>query len=193
MDTAIFLLDHTAAVLFSNDHAARLLQSDDRVLVVQGKLTFTCAACTAKLIDCLTPRGKQRGASKAKAKAKANSLAHLPASSSGSALTVRLAAMNAQLATTTAGSPAGLVEIRQANAPRFSQESLCVLFGLTKKEGSVAEALANGLSVEEAAVVLGITGGTARTHLNNCLSKTNTNRQAQLVSLIWRCSHPLNK
>jgi DNA-binding CsgD family transcriptional regulator len=59
-------------------------------------------------------------------------------------------------------------------------------FGLTPREASLADLLARNLSLAEAADALGITLGNARIHLKRIFAKTNTRRQAELVSLILR-------
>lgn len=58
------------------------------------------------------------------------------------------------------------------------------LFGLTPTEAKVAVALAEGLSVEEISAVHATTRNTVRTQVQSILEKTQTKRQAQLVSLL---------
>lgn len=61
---------------------------------------------------------------------------------------------------------------------------LIQLYGLTPAEGHIAAILANGMSINEASAILNITHNTARTHLKHIFSKTDTNRQSDLVKLI---------
>jgi DNA-binding CsgD family transcriptional regulator len=56
-------------------------------------------------------------------------------------------------------------------------------FGLTRAEQRIAAALIEGKRLAEAAAALGITTGTARTHLKRILTKTHCNRQAELIRL----------
>jgi DNA-binding CsgD family transcriptional regulator len=65
-------------------------------------------------------------------------------------------------------------------------ESIRKLFELTHKEAQLALCLANGRSLQEAAVELGITLNTARAHLRSTFSKTGIDRQARLVRAILR-------
>ncbi len=58
------------------------------------------------------------------------------------------------------------------------------LFGLTPAEARLASLLANGLSVEDAAVQLGVTRNTVRTQLQAVFAKTRTRRQGDLIRLI---------
>ena len=68
--------------------------------------------------------------------------------------------------------------------PDSLTELLKSLFGLTPAEARLAERLAGGPSLSEAADALGITIGTARTQLKSVFQKTDTSRQAQLVRLL---------
>jgi DNA-binding HTH domain-containing proteins len=63
-------------------------------------------------------------------------------------------------------------------------DGLRSLFGLTPTEARLAAELANGASLEHAAERLGITVGTARVHLKHIFSKTETNRQSELIHFL---------
>lgn len=68
------------------------------------------------------------------------------------------------------------------------------LFHLTPAETAVATHLSNGISLEEAAEVLGIRPNTARAHLRSIFSKTGVRRQTELVrlflnSVAWLGNH----
>lgn len=60
------------------------------------------------------------------------------------------------------------------------------LFSLTPSEARVTVKLAVGRDVEEIAADTRTSVGTIRTHLKRVLSKTGTNRQGELISLILR-------
>jgi DNA-binding CsgD family transcriptional regulator/PAS domain-containing protein len=62
--------------------------------------------------------------------------------------------------------------------------SLTALFGLTPAESCIAEKILNGQTLEKTAATLSIGIETARTHLKRVMSKTDTNRQADLVRLL---------
>jgi DNA-binding CsgD family transcriptional regulator len=66
------------------------------------------------------------------------------------------------------------------------------LFGLTNTESLVAVKLSQGQSPSEIAADLSVSVETVRTHLRHILSKTGTNRQGSLVSLVLR-SVPFKK
>jgi len=65
---------------------------------------------------------------------------------------------------------------------------LMTSLALTPREASLAELLAQGMTLTEAANALGITRESARTHLKHIFSKAGVRRQAELVSLIQRLS-----
>ncbi|AKF09780.1 helix-turn-helix transcriptional regulator [Sandaracinus amylolyticus] len=57
-------------------------------------------------------------------------------------------------------------------------------WGLTRMEARVARRLATGMRLKDVARDLGISQETARTHLKQLFSKTETNRQVALVALL---------
>lgn len=82
--------------------------------------------------------------------------------------------------------PAAILFIRDSEMPTAMSRALQGLFGLTPAEAGIANALAEGKSVDDIAAHHHISLNTARVHVKNILAKTNTTRQAQLVSLILR-------
>ena len=81
--------------------------------------------------------------------------------------------------------PAAIIYIRdpehKAEAP---QEIVRQLFNFTPAEANLAMQLANGLSLEDAAIELGIRRNTARAHLRAIFSKTDVTRQTELVRIL---------
>ncbi|MBV8869889.1 MAG: helix-turn-helix transcriptional regulator [Acetobacteraceae bacterium] len=67
-----------------------------------------------------------------------------------------------------------------------TRADLTASLGLTPREASLAELLARDATLADAAAALGITRENARVHLKRIFSKTETRRQAELVSLILR-------
>ena len=68
-------------------------------------------------------------------------------------------------------------------APAYPGEAFAKLYGLTGAELRVLLALAPGLSVKDAAAMLGIGEVTARTHLQHVYAKTRTSKQTELLNL----------
>ncbi len=72
---------------------------------------------------------------------------------------------------------------RREDTPRAE---LMAGLGLTPREASLADLLAHDTTLTDAAAMLGITRENARIHLKRIFAKTDTRRQAELVSLILR-------
>ncbi|MGH1439077.1 MAG: helix-turn-helix transcriptional regulator [Cellvibrionaceae bacterium] len=68
--------------------------------------------------------------------------------------------------------------------PNYSTDMLEDLFNLTPAEAALAVCLAEDRSLQEAADILGRKVGTVRVQLQTIFEKTDTNRQASLISLI---------
>lgn len=62
-----------------------------------------------------------------------------------------------------------------------SAQVLHQIYGLTRAEVVLVQALASGLSLEEAAHSIGIAVNTARTHLKHIFIKTGAKRQSELI------------
>jgi DNA-binding CsgD family transcriptional regulator/PAS domain-containing protein len=75
--------------------------------------------------------------------------------------------------------------------PPFPGEAFAKLYGLTGSELRVLLAMAPGLSVKEAAEMLGIGETTAKTHLQHIYDKTGTAKQTELLHLFIRSSPPV--
>ena len=65
-----------------------------------------------------------------------------------------------------------------------SSQSLQTRFGLTRAEARVVKLLTEGRSMKALAEELGVSLETARTHAKRAMQKTDTHRQAELVSLV---------
>lgn len=72
-----------------------------------------------------------------------------------------------------------IVDPREVDGPDASQ--LRLQFGLTTAEATLACEIVKGEGLPECARRIGVSKATARTHLHRILSKTGTNRQAELV------------
>lgn len=84
-------------------------------------------------------------------------------------------------------SAAALVTIADlANRAAPSEKLLGAMFGLTPAEARLAAALTSGATLEQAAEALQIARETARGRLKAVFTKTQTNRQAELMALLAR-------
>jgi DNA-binding CsgD family transcriptional regulator/PAS domain-containing protein len=75
--------------------------------------------------------------------------------------------------------------------PPFPGEAFAKLYGLTGSELRVLLAIAPGLSVKEAAEVLGVSETTAKTHLQHIYGKTGTSKQTELLHLFMTHTPPV--
>jgi DNA-binding CsgD family transcriptional regulator/PAS domain-containing protein len=81
--------------------------------------------------------------------------------------------------------PLAIVYIRDPNRPEETRsETLQRLYGLTPSQARLAELLATGCSLTDAAKGLGITVVSARQYLKLIFQKTSTHRQAELIRKI---------
>ncbi|RKR31223.1 helix-turn-helix transcriptional regulator [Paraburkholderia sp. BL17N1] len=93
-------------------------------------------------------------------------------------------------------SPAARVILFVMEPDRASDIDPIVLvktFQLTRREAALANLLAGGIDLADAASRLGIGIGTARGYLKQILAKTYTHRQAELVALLLRSSTQLTQ
>jgi DNA-binding NarL/FixJ family response regulator len=75
--------------------------------------------------------------------------------------------------------------------PTLPGDAFAKLYGLTGSELRVLLALAPGLSVKEAAEMLGISETTAKTHLQHIYVKTGTSKQTELMHLFLSSTPPV--
>lgn len=68
--------------------------------------------------------------------------------------------------------------------PVLDSDILAQLYGLTRAEARLAQIVASGGSLREAARQLGVAQSTVRSQLKSIFGKTNTNRQSELVRLL---------
>jgi DNA-binding CsgD family transcriptional regulator/PAS domain-containing protein len=84
-------------------------------------------------------------------------------------------------------SPSVIIYVGDSAQRNLAQEGfIAQLFGLTPTEAFLATLLADGLTLAEAAVKLGVTGNTVRSYAKKIFAKTGVGRQADLVRLILK-------
>jgi DNA-binding CsgD family transcriptional regulator len=81
----------------------------------------------------------------------------------------------------------GVLFVREPDGPLSPDLGVIVTtFQLTRREAALASLLVRGSDLADAASELGIGIGTPRGYLKQILAKTDTHRQAELVSLLLR-------
>lgn len=78
-----------------------------------------------------------------------------------------------------------------AVAPRLPGEAFAKMYGLTGGELRLLLALAPGLTIKEATVLLGISEATGKSHLHRIFAKTGTSRQTELLHRLMRAAPPI--
>lgn len=179
---AVILLDRRGQVVFMTEAAQRIVARADSLLVDrEGRVRAG-----------LPEEGRRLGRVIADVTGMANGdgLAAggdllVSRSSGGEPLRVRVAPLR-DLEAPVVGVPvaAALVIHDPEARPRPVPEHLCRHYGLTVAEAKLATALADGVSLKDHAESSGISYETARWHLKRVLAKTDTTRQAGLVSLV---------
>ena len=81
---------------------------------------------------------------------------------------------------------AALLIIDRETGPELDSGILRVLFALTPAEAQVTKKLGAGRSAEQIAEEMDVSLETVRTHIRRILSKTETGRQGELISLVLR-------
>jgi DNA-binding CsgD family transcriptional regulator len=170
LPVALFALDASGQILFSNRRARRYLDSGSGIRESRGRLrcefSEDSSALTASLRRAaalpdgqppivVTARRSQQG--------RRFELLLLPGSSRG------VVVVFAYVAEAGAG---------------VSQELARKLYGLSERESEVASAVVAGRTLEQAAKALRVEKETVRSHLKRVFSKTETSRQAELVRLL---------
>ncbi len=82
--------------------------------------------------------------------------------------------------------PRALVFVKDAAVGQAQGAALQALFGLTAAEARVALELTRGSSVDEICELLSLSRNTVRTHVQRVLTKSNTSRQGEFISLALR-------
>ncbi len=174
---AILLTDTAGRIFFLNPRAEELLRGGDGLRLRMGRLQCGRPADTNALHDLIITASNGRDADR------------------GSLLAVSRASSAEPLVVEVLPLPSGLCARRlvmlrvadpQARVPHA--KGVAVRFGLTPAEAAVTVALCRGASVADYAVETGISLHTARTLLRSAMAKTDTHRQAELVSRVLTAS-----
>jgi len=179
--TGVILTDADAVVVWCNCRAEKMLRDNDGLTTCNRRLRATHPVTNRGLRDLL-----QSAATLGVDRQPAGDLAVPRPSSSDpySVLVAPLAPHN--------GSPYGLLNQPLAvvfisdptHVVQTPAEALQRLHGLTPAEARLAEALMAGNCVRDAANLVEITEGTARTYLKRVLHKTGACRQSDLVRIV---------
>jgi DNA-binding CsgD family transcriptional regulator len=180
-------LDETGAVLKSNPVADEMLREGDGLRLVGGVLRAESAAENRELQRLV----KQALTGETGGRAALVDAISITRRSARGKLGVLVRSLPNAGSSKSKHRPSVVLFIRDAERKsEASREMVRRLFDLTPAEASLALALANGLTLDEAADQLGIRKNTARAHLRSIFSKIGVTRQTTLVrallgSVIW--------
>ncbi|MCW2272036.1 DNA-binding CsgD family transcriptional regulator/PAS domain-containing protein [Pseudomonas sp. JUb96] len=183
LSVATIVLDESGSVLQLNPVARDILDSNDGLKLVGGRLEATYPSDNRELTR-LVRDAFQR--------ARLGDVGHCNAAAlsisrpSGQVnLGVVVELIPSQEWVEGKGQPTVVVYVRDAVGKSLvSNLATAQLYNLTPAETGLAMELANGLSLEEASEVLNIRRNTARAHLRSIFSKTGVRRQTELVRIL---------
>jgi DNA-binding CsgD family transcriptional regulator len=173
---AVLLTDAVGRVAYLNPRAERLIRRGDGLRLTQGRLRCERPA-DGDALDHLI------AAASGAPPADHSGVLPVHRRSCAEPLMVEVLALPAGLGAT-AGPRLAMLRIadREARAPR--PETIAAMFGLTPAEAAVTAALCRGESLAGHAARSGTSLHTVRTLLRNAMAKTDTHRQAELVSRV---------
>jgi DNA-binding CsgD family transcriptional regulator len=180
-------LDETGAVLKSNPVADEMLRDGDGIRLVNGVLRADLAAENRELQRLV----KQALSGESGGRPAVVDAISITRKSARGKLGVLVRSLPNTGSSKAKRRPSVALFIRDAERKsEASREMVRRLFGLTPAEASLALALANGLTLDQAADGLNIRKNTARAHLRSIFSKIGVTRQTTLVrvllgSVIW--------
>lgn len=180
--SAILVVNGDRSVLFANRIAEQMLRQNQAFCLTQGKLDVRQPDLSSRLAGlvqrCVQTASGAMGSPGGTLAIRREG--RLP-------LTLTVAPLRPMAAGCGVSQPAALIFIRDPEVLAASAQMSRELFGLTRTEAAVAQALAEGRALNEIAEALGIGMGTVRSHLKQIFAKTGTKKQAQLVALLLRC------
>lgn len=179
--TPALIIEPDGRILFCNEAAARELATRQFMREHKGRLI----AVTPEAMKVLT------NLSSAPTRKSQKGLDALLTSSEGRTLHVTWAEL--EQAGEEIGSPI-LVLLRQPETALITPlSSAASLFHLTTSEIQVLGQVLQGHALSEAAEILGLARSTVKTHLDAIYRKTQTNRQAELVSRVMALASPIKR
>jgi PAS domain S-box-containing protein len=171
---AVVLVDSQLKLLYINQLAEQILRSHATVSIMRGQLRGTDEADHNNLTG-VVERAATRGHLQA------------PDEVTSEICTIRSGADDRRVilvatpVPTDGGVTVALLVFESPGYRPVSAQVLQQIYGLTRAEIVLVQALASGFSLEEAAHHIGIAVNTARTHLKHIFIKTGAKRQSELI------------
>jgi DNA-binding CsgD family transcriptional regulator/PAS domain-containing protein len=188
LTSGVYLVDRLSRIVYMNHAAERQVETDSVVHIENNRLITTDRMARTALTAAID----QAISDEATAPTSGFSLA-LPARE-GAGLVASILPLARGERHNVCGAFAAKAAIFVQDpvvVPPFPGEAFAKLYGLTGSELRVLLAIAPGLSVKEAAEVLGIGETTAKTHLHHIYEKTRTSKQTELMHLFVSSTPPV--
>lgn len=183
LPTPVALTDSSGKVVYTNDAAASILREADGLVVRDGRLSANAHTTTQTLLHFIREACSSESVITPLRTPRALLLPRLRRTP----LSVLVSPIRADDLNAVRELPMAMLLIRDAEQSSQSRpEILQALFGLTRAEAWLASELANSTDPEEAAIRKGVSITTIRSQLQSIFRKTGTERQAELVSLIFK-------
>jgi DNA-binding CsgD family transcriptional regulator len=176
----VFLVNQRGCILRTNQAADRLLRTSATVRWEAGLLRITPDTSQNQLLKALQAVGRTDGAGHSQTSS-------FQFGDRNDHPMLAIVKSIGHYKSKTGGQLVAAVYIIDPRLPQqIDLENLAVLFEFTQAEASLAARLANGRTLHEAAVEVGVSMNTIRTHLKHALEKSGCRRQAELVALVIR-------
>jgi DNA-binding CsgD family transcriptional regulator len=177
------ILDDAARVIGSNQLAAQIFARRDGIWVADGGLRVESARESAEIKRIIGELLQQRRAGQPGVV----QALRITRPSGRADLGVIVRPVPVDVSAEAGHSPAIALFISDPEERSGAPVNVLVkLFGFTPTEAQLAIHLANGVNLDEAATILGMSRNTARAHLRAMFAKTGISRQSALVRLILK-------
>ncbi len=188
LKAAVYLTDRHARVVFMNRVAERQVKTSNALRIENNRLSATDRAARAALTKAID----EASVDEAETPDSGFSLALPEVEQPGFVATVLPLTRGERRNMGGAFAATAAIFVQDPFVvPPFPGEAFAKLYGLTGSELRVLLAMAPGLSVKEAAEVLGVGETTAKTHLQHIYGKTGTSKQTELLHLFMSSTPPV--
>lgn len=178
--TGIVFVDRRGKVLFANARARDLFASRNGIWVEHGTIV-ACGLRQNEKLQKAIDRAAQTGIGKA---AHAGLALRIDRNNAAHPLVITVTPFPHRAGVTPEGTCAGLFITDLEGNGGDPGLLLEVVYGLTPAEKRLASILSSGCTLEQTAEQMQIQRSTAVSHLKSIFSKTNTNRQSELLRLL---------
>jgi DNA-binding CsgD family transcriptional regulator/PAS domain-containing protein len=187
LSSAVYLTDRHTRIVFMNHEAERQVKTSNALRIENNRLSAIDRAARAALTKAID----EASVDEAEMPDSGFTLALPEVEQAGLVATILPLTRGERRNTGGAFATAAIFVQDPVVVPPFPGEAFAKLYGLTPSELRVLLAMAPGLSVKEAAEVLGIGETTAKTHLQHIYGKTGTSKQTELLHLFMSSTPPV--